>query len=294
MLMLSWAVVVASLLGSLHCVGMCGPLAMWASGASERESTYRVAQATILYHLGRLSLYALIGGLAGALGSLLELGGTFLGWQLLAARVVGVLMVLVGIWQLHRYLTLHGFLRRFGKQTSKGLNKGLNKPSSVQPNFVTQWIVKLRPSVFSLSLELRGLVVGLLTAFLPCGWLYLFALVAAGTASMTQGMLVMAAFWLGTLPALTAVVVGAQRLSSRFRTALPVLAAMLLIAAGCFAFTGRGFAGMESLPFLEQPLPHLSLDPDELDSADPTWQGQFLEAIEETELPCCADKRKDR
>ncbi|MEO8268710.1 MAG: sulfite exporter TauE/SafE family protein, partial [Aureliella sp.] len=69
------AVVTSSLLGSMHCVGMCGPLAIWASGAGDRISTHQMTVATTLYHLGRLLTYALVGMLAGAAGQLVDMGG---------------------------------------------------------------------------------------------------------------------------------------------------------------------------------------------------------------------------
>ena len=68
------AVVTASLLGSMHCVGMCGPLAIWASGAGEGRRGRQLAVATTLYHLGRLMTYALAGLIAGGAGQLVDLG----------------------------------------------------------------------------------------------------------------------------------------------------------------------------------------------------------------------------
>ena len=64
------AVISASLLGSMHCVGMCGPLAMWASGAGESGS--KLAFNSSLYHLGRMLTYALVGLVAGLLGQLTD------------------------------------------------------------------------------------------------------------------------------------------------------------------------------------------------------------------------------
>ena len=67
---------------------------------------------------------------------------------------------------------------------------------------------------------------GLLTALLPCGWLYLFALFAAGTGSWLSGSVVMIAFWLGSVPALVAVVMSTKLLTGRLRQFVPVAVAL--------------------------------------------------------------------
>src|SRR6056297_781995 len=99
-LMLAGAVLTASLLGSMHCVGMCGPLAIWASGAGDKVGPKTLAASTSLYHFGRLTTYALAGAIAGLLGSLVDIGGGVLGIQVAAARLVGTVMVAMGVFKL--------------------------------------------------------------------------------------------------------------------------------------------------------------------------------------------------
>lgn len=235
MWVLASAVVTASLLGSMHCVGMCGPLAIWASGAGDRVSTTQMSLATTLYHLGRLVTYALVGALAGAAGQLVDIGGQALGLQLFAARTVGGLMIVFGLLRLVQLLRLR-----------RAPQNNFVVPAP-RPNWVTRQLLKLRPIVFRLPIPMRGLVTGLLTAFLPCGWLYLFALVAAGTGSILMGSVVMLAFWLGSVPALVGLVTGTQVLAVRFRRIIPLGAAVLLIVGGGYTAAGRGFAQLNSL-----------------------------------------------
>ena len=261
MYVLATAVLTASLLGSMHCVGMCGPLAIWASGASDGLPRRKVWFAGSLYHLGRLVTYTLAGFLAGGIGSLVDLGGQAIGYQLMAARLVGGAMVLVGLFRLRRVLF---------PQAATGV---------VPPSRIGGLLVRLRPYIVGLPLPGRALATGLLTTLLPCGWLYLFALVAAGTGSIFLGPVVMIAFWVGTVPALVALVAGTQFLSRRFTLAIPALAAILLVVAGGFTASGRGFANLGSLSQL-----HSAVEETQSSVAAPDRQ---IEAISKTPLPCC-------
>jgi hypothetical protein len=83
--------------------------------------------------------------------------------------------------------------------------------------------------------EVRGLVLGLLTTLLPCGFLYGFVAIAAGTGSWAGGMAVMAVFWAGTLPVMAGFGLVAQRALGPLRRRLPVFTAVILIAFGLAA-----------------------------------------------------------
>lgn len=259
MWMLLMAVLSASLLGSMHCVGMCGPLAIWASGAAEKHSARRVWFASSLYHVGRLMTYLFMGVIAGLVGQLVDVTGDAIGVQVAAARVVGILMVAMGIYQLRDFLPLS---RRGGE---------------LKPSRVSGWLVKLRPAIFRLPLPGRALATGLLTTLLPCGWLYLFAMVAAGTGSVWTAPVVMAAFWVGTVPALVGLVAGTKFMSQRFSIAVPAVAALFLVLTGCYTASGRGFATLKSLRDLQSSAridePNVSVDD--------------ISKLGDATLPCC-------
>ncbi len=278
MWILASAVVTSSLLGSMHCVGMCGPLAIWASGSGDRISTRQMSVATTLYHLGRLLTYALVGMIAGTAGQLVDMGGQALGVQLFAARLVGGLMIVFGALQLWKLA---------GQRRTSPTNFVGPAP---QPSLVTRWLLKLRPLVFGLPVPARGFATGLLTAFLPCGWLYLFALVAAGTGSSLMGSVVMIAFWVGTVPALVGLVTSTQALAIRFRRVIPVGAAVLLIIGGGYTASGRGFASLNSLSDIRLAgsvdfvKPQLDAPSDSAGSVEAS-----LKVLLETPLPCCVE-----
>ena len=253
---LATAVFTASILGSMHCVGMCGPLALWASGGGEKAASTTLISATTLYHAGRWLTYTLAGSIAGFVGSLIDSGGDLIGIQVAAARLVGAAMVGIGMYKLWSMWSV--------KSNS-------SSPVTSVSSGVAKVLAKLRPYVFRLPIPARALSTGLLTTLLPCGWLYLFALIAAGTGSPLRGAVVMSAFWLGSVPALVALVAGVRVLSQRFAKAIPAAAAVALIFAGCFTASGRGFSGFDAL--------------EELQSEGTTLEQ--IEQVDEKLPPCC-------
>ena len=87
---------------------------------------------------------------------------------------------------------------------------GARLPQLPLPGLIQRAILAGQRADFALTPLPRALCVGLLTAFLPCGWLYLFASYAAGTGSPFWGAAFMAAFWLGSVPALVLAGAGAR------------------------------------------------------------------------------------
>lgn len=202
------AVLVASLVGSLHCAGMCGVFVAMAVGAGQGASRTRLQA---LYHGGRLVGYSALGAAAGALGQAVDLGASAVGLHHGAAALAAGTIILIAALSIAKELGWR--LPRVRIPVAQRLFAGGARRAQ------------------RLSVPGRALTIGLLTALLPCGWLYAFAIVAAGTASPGAGALVMAAFWIGTVPVLALVGVGAgslrQRLGSRARIAAAVLVAAL-------------------------------------------------------------------
>ncbi len=213
-------VFLASLVGSLHCIGMCGPFVAFYSGSDGSAGVRRLLSHTA-YSSGRLATYALFGLAAGAVGAALDVAGSLAGVQRIAAIVAGSIMVLWGILAL---LQLRG-VRIFRHASGNGrisvlLRRGFS-------------LVGDKPPV------IRAAVVGLLSGLLPCGWLWAFVVTAAGTGGALKGAAVMTAFWAGTVPALLAVGFGAQLLSAPMRRHVPAVTAILLVGLGLVAILGR-------------------------------------------------------
>ncbi len=170
--------IILGLLGSFHCIGMCGPIAFMLPV----DRTHKVKQFFQItsYHLGRLFTYSLIGLLFGLLGK----GFYFFGFQQQLSILVGVVMILV--------VLLPTTFQKFN--FSKSINK---------------WVMKVKSSLGK-ELKKKGndtfFTIGFLNGFLPCGLVYMAVFGALATTNMLSGSLYMFLFGLGTIPLMTAVV----------------------------------------------------------------------------------------
>ncbi|HSJ03293.1 MAG: sulfite exporter TauE/SafE family protein [Verrucomicrobium sp.] len=163
----------AGLVTSLHCVGMCGPLACaWAAGP--RGSAALFLRNTAAYHGAKLISYALVGALAGAMGTLplrtFQHGpGLLVPWLLVA--MFGVVAL--------------------------GLERWIPKPL-----FLSRPMARVRTWAMQRGAFSRAGLLGLATPLLPCGPLYLMFALAMANGSAAKGAGFAAAFGLGTLPLL--------------------------------------------------------------------------------------------
>ncbi|MGB6036572.1 MAG: sulfite exporter TauE/SafE family protein [Cryomorphaceae bacterium] len=195
--------------GSLHCVGMCGPIAM-AIPVGNGSSTSQFGN-YFLYHFGRISSYALLGFLFGTMGYGLNLAGIQQGLSL----AVGLFMVAF-IWL---------------PKLFNGMGGGVTRLQSKVTGFMAKRLKTNRPGA------LLGL--GFFNGLLPCGFVYLALAGALVSYDPVEGAAFMALFGLGTAPALLAVAFSGRRFGSmfkaRFRKLAPVLAtfvALLFILRG--------------------------------------------------------------
>lgn len=163
------------LLGSLHCVGMCGPLAL-ALPLAQKTGLKKVAGA-LLYNLGRASTYAAMGLLLGLLG----LGAKLYGIQQWVSIVTGSIMILSVL--LAPVANFKAFFQRLSFKNSSWIQQGISK--------------RLRnPKLHTLY------IIGLLNGLLPCGLVYIAISGALVGPSLLNSVLFMFLFGLGTLPML--------------------------------------------------------------------------------------------
>lgn len=208
MIALLGAVIAASVVGSVHCLAMCGPLIAVHGKAGLRHGA-------ALHHVGRLAGYVALGGLAGVIGSAVDLAGRAVAIQRAAMIVAGAVIVIAGLVAL---ATALGWQRR--PHTPKLFDVAVGRLRRVSP-------------------RRRAVLLGGLSAALPCGWLWAFVVTAAGTGSLLGGVMVMAAFWLGTMPMLVGATVILAPVLGALRARMPVITAVLLLALGTAAIALR-------------------------------------------------------
>jgi uncharacterized protein len=206
---------VAGLLGSSHCLGMCGGIAT-ALGAGARGRPARGTM-SVLYSCGRIASYGLAGAVAGAFGvaTLGVLGGTH--WAEFLRLCAGAMVMLIGLNMAFGHGSRVRWLRapeRWGAALWRRLSPHLGRwlPQAALP---------------------RALVVGFLWGWLPCGLVYSALLAAATAGNALNGGITMLAFGAGTLPAMA----GVGYLGSRLRLPRPRETAARIIG-GCIMLCG--------------------------------------------------------
>lgn len=212
------AVFAASLMGSLHCAGMCGAFVAFAVGFDDRSDHRRRAALQASYNTGRLLTYTILGGIAGMLGGAFNAAGQLMGFQRIAVIVAGGAMMIFGMAAILR-LT------------------GVNLPPPPVPGAMKTAAARAMRYAMDRPPLLRAFLTGLTTTLLPCGWLYAFVITSAGTGSAAMGMLTMAVFWSGTLPALVALGTGVQVIAARLPglgRRIPLITALLVVVVGMF------------------------------------------------------------
>ncbi len=212
-------VFVASLLGSVHCLGMCGGFVAFYSTSQGVQSPDPRAHAA--YNLGRLVTYLGLGAIAGTLGAAINLAGESSGARQLAALVSGVVILTWGLALL---------IQASGAEWAK----------LGAPRWLEERLSRVLPHLMSKPPIVRASALGLASTLLPCGWLYGFAVTAAGTGSASAGAAVMGAFWLGTVPAMLSAGLSMQKLTRLIGPRLGTVMAAMFLVMGMLTIMQRG------------------------------------------------------
>jgi len=226
------SIITIAFLGSFgHCVGMCGGIVIAYSSTkiNDRFSKQKQAFSHILYSLGRVTTYVILGGVFGALGGVATFSNNANGTLLIIA---GIVMLLTGLSLLGKikFLTL--------------IEHNISKSSWYQKSF--KELISSQ-SLFSFY------ALGLLNGLLPCGFVYFFAITAASTGSPISGALVMLIFGLSTIPALFSLgfFVGLFK-QSNFRNIMIKLASISVLAYGAYTiYNGYGYIANPNKTLLE-------------------------------------------
>lgn len=213
--------------GSAHCVGMCGVFAAGIGGIAQRSG--RRGRMLTAYFVGKTSTYVLLGLLAGIIGA--TVGTALSSFQTALSIGVGVLLIVMGVALL-------------------GVGRSVWPGASLYGRLST---------ATARLMQRRGMLstfyLGMLNGLLPCGLVYAAMVVAGASGNVLTAMIAMAAFGLGTVPALALVGLGAGWLDRvGLRRYLPQAGAVLVIVMGILAIART------------TPLPHMLFGHDDGES----------------------------
>ena len=203
-----WSGFLVGFAGSLHCIGMCGPIVLALPTPTISNISFLVGR--VLYNLGRVFTYGLFGLLFGLIGNKLQMFGL----QQVVSIALGVIIIL--------WVVIPASLKNKIRNVS-----GFNI-----------FTVKLKNTfipLFKKRSNLSMFLIGILNGFLPCGFVYMAiaGALAVSSASPLNGMLFMVFFGLGTVPAMLGTSLAGNLISfsikKKFAKIVPVFAIILAL-----------------------------------------------------------------
>lgn len=208
------SIITIAFLGSFgHCIGMCGGIVIAYSSTKIEDQWSKPKQATahLLYSLGRVFTYVLLGAMFGYLGGVMMFNNL----------ANGLLLVLAGVFMVLAGLSLSGKIKFL---------------TLIEHSFSSSsWYTKMFRELLKTKSLMSFFILGMLNGLLPCGLVYFFAVTAASTASPLYGALVMLIFGLSTIPALFSLgfFVGLYK-NGKFRNIMIRLAAISVVLFGVY------------------------------------------------------------
>ncbi|MCD8740820.1 sulfite exporter TauE/SafE family protein [Mucilaginibacter roseus] len=208
------------LFGSVHCIGMCGPLMLAVSFGG--RSAWLLAFDKLLYQFGRTISYVVLGLIIGLIGKQIWLANIQNGLSI----VSGVLIILAALSRLIK----HSF-------KSTGIAVKLMQPF----NNMLVWALKKRAG---------HLLTGMLNGLLPCGFVYLALVGAVNTGTVLNSASFMLWFGMGTLPLMFAAALGSGFFTVSLRRKLNIVVPYFMLCLGVW-FVLRGLS--LNVPYLSPP-----------------------------------------
>lgn len=200
-----WAAFILGLLGSWHCLAMCGPIALIVPMAQGKNKVYSI----LLYHTGKIITYMLIGLLVGSLAIFIESFKV----QAIITIAVGGFIALIAL--------VPAILNRMEKKGYKLFNGYFQFK-----NRIAKYLKKDRLDY--------SFYIGVLNGFIPCGLVYVAALGALAQTSYLEGMVFMLFFGLGTAPLMSVLLYFSDALKQRFKKYSTSLRVVAMSSVGVF------------------------------------------------------------
>lgn len=217
---------VIGLLTSVHCVAMCGGICLSQCVPKNhpegyQPSRFETIRPSLLYNLGRVISYTVIGGIVGGIGSVVSFSGTLKG---VVQLIAGIFMVIMGLNMLNVFPGLRKFNPRMPKIFAK--------------------------TIYAKRMSSSPLYIGILNGLMPCGPLQAMQLYALSTGSPVKGAISMFLFSVGTFPLMFLFGALSSFMNKKFSGKLMKVSAVLVVVLGMFMFSnGISLSGI-SVPSL--------------------------------------------
>lgn len=226
---------VIGFLGSFHCIGMCGPIAIALPVPNSNNISFFVGR--ILYNLGRVVTYSFMGAVFGLIGERLFIAG----FQQAVSIGLGIVIIISVLLPV------------------KYKNKVIQLPAIQK---ISQPLKKNISALFSKGTISSLFLIGILNGFLPCGFVYIGLAGSIASGNAISGAAVMILFGLGTVPAMFAASVFGKFINlgirNKIKKAVPVFAILL---AAIFIIRGMNLG----IPYLSPKITSSIQTVDELD-----------------------------
>jgi len=203
---LYWSALSIGFLGSFHCAGMCGPIAMALPNNDLPMTSLLLSR--ILYNVGRVTTYAIFGAFAGLFGHTLASNG----WQSDISILSGILIIL--------------FVLFSSSKLQLKINQRISK--------ITFFIKKALGTLLKKNSMLTLYGIGFINGLLPCGFVYLALAGAATSSNVWEGMAYMALFGLGTIPMMLILSLSGSLISIKARIFVQKLSPVIAIVLALF------------------------------------------------------------
>lgn len=193
------------LVGSFHCIGMCGPIAI--ALPLKNQSWFTRTLSALLYNLGRSVTYGIMGAILGLVGT----GFKMMGVQQWISIIMGIIMILSVLFPLvfRKYFNTEGF--------AQGLTTKLKSA------FQKMFSIRSYTSLF---------VIGIINGLLPCGLVYMALAGAIVTGTVAGGAIYMIAFGLGTIPIMLSLSLLGNMASVKLRNKIRRIIPIFIIIIG--------------------------------------------------------------
>ena len=236
---------VIGLITSLHCIAMCGGINL--SQTLQREASKDISrkmfQNTLMYNMGRVVSYTIIGSILGAVGGMAGIGDGLQSSFLLQGSLklfAGIIMIIMGVNMLGIFQGLRGCLKNHASKLQK-----ISKMHKIQTSFLHK---KRIPFIYK---KISGgrktpFIIGICNGFMPCGPLQSMQIVALASGNMFTGAFSMFCFSIGTVPLMLGFGSVVSALGKHFTRQVLRVGAILVVVMGLsMMMQGTSLSGLD-------------------------------------------------